>query len=331
MGVKKVSLRATLQHHEKRLDQILSEWLPRVLDKRVTRGKARRLILIGGVYLDGRRCRIASKKIFVGVRIEVAADLDELFEEESRLIGDGYITVDDILYEDDDLIAINKPAQLPTEAALTNTKESAYEALKKLLQGRDGKTDFYLGLHHRLDTETSGVLLLTRSKRANPGIAAEFSDHQARKVYHALCYRNPKYESFPNVWEIQNHLDRQDSTRNRQMKMEAVTTGGNPAHTEFQLLETLERALWVEARPLTGRSHQIRVHLADSGLPILGDSLYLPRGIGKPPSVNRLMLHAASLTITHPATKRLLTIEAPLPEDFLQAMKRFKQKRPLKK
>jgi RluA family pseudouridine synthase len=173
----------------------------------------------------------------------------------------------------------------------------------------------YLGLHHRLDVETSGVVLFTKRERANAALADQFARSEVRKVYHAIVAR-PRRD-VPPRWRVENRLAMAGTGRTARMQ-EALT--GAHAATGFAILERLHAALMVEARPETGRKHQIRAHLAGSQLPILGDARY-----GGPPRAGgcvapRVMLHAYSLSLRHPVTGSPLTISCPYPQDFTVAL-----------
>jgi RluA family pseudouridine synthase len=235
------------------------------------------------------------------------------------------MTEDRILFEDSYLIAVNKPPGLPTQPTLDEARVNLYASVKKFLAQRLGQTvqDTYLGLHHRLDRDTSGIILFTKSKEANPGIATLFSSHQAEKTYQALAsWTSP--QKVADSWTIKNHLGRL-KTSGKNAKFGAVRSGGDFAHTDFVLVKKMKKCLLVEARLHTGRTHQIRVHLSESGLPILGDQTY--GGLSQLDSVNipRLLLHAVRLTFEHPILQNKICIECPLPEDFsrcLQALQR---------
>lgn len=196
-----------------------------------------------------------------------------------------------ILYADEDLLAVDKPAGLPMHANLDESRPH--------LVGLLGEP--YLGIHQRLDRDTSGVVVFARSLRANAGLARQFEQRLVRKSYHALAVRRP----CPKEWRESRPLG--DPAR----KGGPVTVGrGKPAETLFRVLRTLPAALLIEARPLTGRKHQIRAHLAAAGLPLLGDPLY-----GGPPGP-RALLHACRLELAHPVTGEPLVLESPYPEDF---------------
>ena len=211
-------------------------------------------------------------------------------------------TADRILFEDDWLIVVNKPAGLPTQPTLDARRASVHSTLEAFLRQRDGGTP-YLGLHHRLDRDTSGLVLFTRDPRANKGTSALFAGKAVRKTYHALAVGGA---SAPDAWEVENYLG-EVGREGKASRFGAVRSGGDPARTSFRILERLPGALLIEASPHTGRTHQIRVHLAEGGHAILGDPFYggpsqvRIRG-GSAVAIPRVMLHAAALEFVHPVT-----------------------------
>lgn len=215
----------------------------------------------------------------------------------------------EILFEDDDILAANKPAGLPSQPTLDKSRKDFYTLLKEQLIQRDGP-EAYLALHHRLDRDTSGIMLFAKSKRANLPIANLFKGRDIQKTY--WCLINAK--NLPEKWEVKNFLAPFDDKKTKRSKMHSVHSGGAPALTSFALLQKLKRGQLIEASPKTGRMHQIRVHLSEFQRGIYGDDLYHSPQVPKPP---RLMLHARSLEFTHPLSGEPLKIEAPLPQDFL--------------
>ena len=321
---KKFSFIAQVEHQNRRLDQVLAEKLPDLLRQPVSKSKIRKLIMAGAVYLNGKRVRIASKEIFYRAKIELYVDLDRLQADATTQDQVFEMSDDRVLFEDEFLIVVNKPPGLPTQATLDQARDHLYAAVKRYL-GRREKNP-YLGLHHRLDRDTSGVVLLTKSTAANAGVAALFANRLAKKSYQALAWAEPKGspQDWPKSWEVQNYLARAASS-GKKAKMVSVRSGGDIARTEFRLLGQFGPGVWVEAQPQTGRMHQIRVHLAEGGLPILGDCTYggrseiLSPGLGPsqvPSRVPRMMLHAARLTFQHPIHQNEISVESPLPEDF---------------
>src|SRR6185437_9442973 len=174
-GPKKYSFSASPEDQGKRLDQALSEWLPEVLGQPISKGKVRKLVIAGAVYLNGSRVRIASKELRNRAKVDVYVDLQKLENDATRADRKFEMGASDILFEDEYLIAVNKPAGLPTQPTLDEARDNLFALMKKFLKARDGEADPYIGLHHRLDRDTSGVILFTKKKEANAGIAEIFS------------------------------------------------------------------------------------------------------------------------------------------------------------
>lgn len=310
MPPKKILIRAGKEDDGKRLDSFLAEKLPEALAQEVSKAKVRKLVVAGAVYLNGKRVRIASKTIVGGARVEAFVDLEKLRSDGRSQDKPFEMSQKSVLFEDEWIIVVDKPPGLPTQATLDEARDNLYAAVKRFIAKRDGVAQPYVGLHHRLDRDTSGVVLFTKKAEANKPVAALFSEHLAVKVYNAISAPG----TCPATWEIKNHLGRADGPK-KQSKYTAVRSGGDWAHTEFRLLEKLAQGLWIEARPKTGRTHQIRVHLSEDGKPILGDATY-----GYAAGAPRLMLHAVSLTFPHPISRTELSIQSPLPEDFRRCL-----------
>ncbi len=215
----------------------------------------------------------------------------------------------EILFEDEFLLAVDKPPGLPSQPTVDKKRPDLFTLIKKQMKSEQ------IFLHHRLDRDTSGVILLSKNKKANAPLTEMFREHKFTKIYWALT--QPLAE-MPVQWEIQNHLvaRRKDG---HSVKMFRTESGGDFAHTIFRRLAFNDEACWVEAQPLTGRTHQIRVHLLHSKASILGDSMYG----GKDTRVPRLMLHANSLTFDHPITQKPMQITAKVPGDFQTLLKKW--------
>jgi len=321
MALKKMRLKTTIEHQGKRLDDVLTQWLSSSLDQAISKGKARKLIVAGAVYLNSKRVRIASKELRQNAWIDVFLDLEKLNSSSRDQDLRFEMTDQHVLFEDEDLIAVNKPPGLPTQPTLDEARENLFLSVKKFLAQREKKsiTDVYLGLHHRLDRDTSGVILFTKSKRANPGVAELFTQHLAQKTYQALCSIEQRTE-LKEAWVIRNYLGKDKRAGSKANHYCSVRSGGDFAHTEFKLLERHENFIRVEAKPLTGRTHQIRVHLSEAGFPILGDTHYGGTKIVASYNISRVMLHAATLTFPHPIHKNKMTIQSSLPHDFTQCL-----------
>lgn len=229
-----------------------------------------------------------------------------------------------VLYRDDAILAVNKPAGLPT---LPDGYRSAAPYLAGLLQEAFGR----LWVVHRLDRETSGVIVFARTADAHRDLNRQFQEHAARKTYHALVVGRPAWDERVIDLPLRPDGDRRHRTV-------ADPAAGKPAATACRVLERLADYALIEARPLTGRPHQIRAHLAAEGLPLVGDLLYASQGgrlqgedgarlrrllIADAP-LARLGLHACALTIIHPVTTASITFEAPYPADFAAALARLR-------
>ncbi len=262
----------------------------------ISRGLARRAIEQGGVFLDGRRCKVASKQVRAGY--EVTVNL-----EEGGKAPDAPADLEQarLLYADEHLVAVDKPAGVPAQATLTTDRGTLPLLVEKLLGAE-------VTLVHRLDKETSGVTVLARSKEATYALAEAFRAGGPKKTYLALCARPPS----PPEGRCTAAIGRDP----KRAGLRQVSAGGDAAATGYRTLATGWAAL-VEARPETGRTHQIRVHLSHLGAPLLGDPKYGgPRMVGTT-SVPRVMLHARRLELAHPVTGAPMRFEAPIPEDFL--------------
>jgi 23S rRNA pseudouridine1911/1915/1917 synthase len=282
--------------------------------------------MAGVVRMGGRPARVPGHILGPGFELEARVDPSRL--RGSRVSEDRSFTLTPaaILYEDDVLIAIDKPPGLPTVPTADPARPSLVRAVEAYLS-RAGRP-VRLGVHQRLDRDTSGVVLFARDPSANAGLAQAFATGAVEKVYEALVARPAK--STPSRWRSASGLGPIGGGR-----IGSVRAGGQAAVTDFTVLEELPQGLHVEARPRTGRKHQIRVHLAEAALPVLGDPLYgLRTGLHVAPPARathakalvppRLMLHARRLSLPHPVTGSLLTIESPLPADFVRVLESLK-------
>lgn len=217
-----------------------------------------------------------------------------------------------ILYEDDDLVVVNKPPGIPTHATLDKKRPHLVQFVAEHLQTQlklsasKVNSEVYIGEHHRLDRDTSGVILFSKAKRANANLTDQFKNHKILKTYVALTAPPLKPEK---EWQIKNYL----AESSKKNKMTSVRSGGKTAITDFCLLDANKNGALVQARPRTGRRHQIRAHLGEYNAPIVGDSIY-----GSSVPAPRIMLHALELKLTHPITQLELNIKAPIPQDFTQ-------------
>ena len=239
-----------------------------------------------------------------------------------------------VLYEDEHLLAVEKPAGLLTSP---DRYDPERPNLMRLLHGHVARGVpwarergiSYLANAHRLDFETSGILLLARTKPALVHLANQFGAEKPKKTYLAIVDGGPEDDAF----EVDARLA-PDPVRVGRMRVSHKH--GKRSRTEFKVVTRFAGFTLMEAYPWTGRTHQIRVHLAWVKLPLIGDSLYggrplmlsaIKRGYRKPrnreeqPLIKRVALHASVLEVTHPVTGEPVRIECPLPRDFAVALK----------
>jgi 23S rRNA pseudouridine1911/1915/1917 synthase len=224
----------------------------------------------------------------------------------------------EILYEDDDLLVLNKPPGIVVHPAAGHSAGTLVNALLHHCAGRLSGVGGVArpGIVHRLDKETSGCLVAAKNDAAHLHLSAQFAARRTQKIYEALvCGRVPGGSG-----EIDAPISRHRADRKRM-----AAGAGREARTSFRVLERLRGATRVEVELHTGRTHQIRVHFQHLGHPVVGDLIYGRRhnavlreaaGCVAP----RQMLHARKLVLTHPRTGQLLVFEAPLPEDFLNIL-----------
>lgn len=243
--------------------------------------------MAGAVYLNKKRVKIASKPLFANARVEVWYD-EKKVKGPLKSVSEANIGVQHIVYEDEYIIVINKPAGLPTQATLDDSRNNLIHSLHMFLKQREGH-DVYLGVHHRLDADTSGLIMFTKKDEVNKDIAEMFREHLIQKKYLAVCTNE---KEVPETWEIKNQLVRISPKKNKYKSTD--TKEGSFAYTRFRVLQKSPEKILIEVTPVTGRTHQIRVHLAEYGLPILGDRIYGNK------VAERLMLHAYMLEFRHP-------------------------------
>jgi RluA family pseudouridine synthase len=209
-----------------------------------------------------------------------------------------------IIYEDEHLLVVEKPAGLPV---LPDGWEKDAPYLVKSLEEQFGK----IYIVHRLDKITSGVIVFARDAETHRALNIQFESHQAEKVYHALVEGNPKWDE-----KIARHPLRGNVGHKHRTMVD--DKNGKPSETRFRVIKRYHTSALIEARPMTGRTHQIRVHAYALGHPLVGDALYgaqITYGIPRP------MLHAQSLSFIHPATNERVKFSAPHPADFEEAIK----------
>jgi RluA family pseudouridine synthase len=301
--IRRLTRRVDAADGGRRLDEWAQEWLSQGLGRSVSRSEVRRWIMVGAVSMEGAPLRrpgiavVAGRRLHAALRAEVEARTLDL---PAVSLGPG-----DILFEDDWLVAVGKPAGIPTHETVDPRRPHLVGLLTRLLSARrpGSGSEVCLGVHQRLDRDTSGVILFTKDRAADKGLARQFAERSIVKTYHALTVRGPRITS--REWNVCSPI------------------GAHEAESHFSVLEALSGGLLVEAQPHTGRKHQVRVHLAEGGRPILGDARY-GRETAKGHEPVRLMLHAFRLELRHPSTGRPLLIESPWPGDFRRVLDRLR-------
>ncbi len=302
-----VMLEVAEHQHDQRLDNFLLGRL-----KGVPKTLIYRIIRKGEVRINGKRAKPDSR-VETGDRVRVppvrTAERGEAPKPGSQLAERLRAA---ILLDDPAFMVLNKPAGLAVHAG-TGANLGVIEAMRQLYPEWPG-----LELVHRLDKGTSGCLLLAKTGKARKRLMDAFREHEVRKTYHAIVTG-----SWPaRLKRVDAALLRQPE-RGGQRRVE-LDEDGKDASTEFGILRQLQQATLVEARPLTGRTHQIRVHAASAGCPLLGDDKYAEQPQGRLQQLagsKRLFLHAAALNFPHPDQTGMVSISAPYDAVFEQALK----------
>ncbi len=295
-----------------RLSDALERWLSRALGRPVPRARVRALVAAGQVKVDGAVLKAPGRPLRAGQRLQAVVRPDLLCPRAERTDRPFRLAGRAVLFQDDALLAVDKPPGLPTHATADPSRPNLVAHVERYLRALGRGT--YVGVHQRLDRDTSGVVLFATDERANAGLARAFAERRVEKTYAALVARPAVVPNRPVV--VRGPVARSGRGSGATARGEESRL----AETEIVVREALADALLVEARPRTGRRHQVRVHLAEEGMPILGDPVYGDAGERAP----RLMLHARRLALTHPLTGQPLAIESPLPEDFVAVLARLR-------
>ncbi|MEE4252444.1 MAG: RluA family pseudouridine synthase [Desulfuromusa sp.] len=267
----------------------------------LSRTQAKKIIDIGGVHIDGRRVRSCSKLTQVGDGVEVY--IDQLSLDPYRL------TKDAILFQDKFIIVLNKPALIDTQPTHARFKGTLFEALQCHLKDPfrpHQKAE--IGMIQRLDRGTSGVIVFSIHPRAHKEMTRVFVEHEAKKTYLALVHGVPDSEQ----GEIRSFLARS----RKENRVKSVDKGGKEAITRFQVVDTFEENSLLNVDILTGRSHQIRAHMAELGCPLVGDQRYGGQGRITDIEVVRPLLHAQKLAFRHPVLDQNMVFSVPVPDDM---------------
>ncbi|MGX7418742.1 RluA family pseudouridine synthase [Carnobacterium gallinarum] len=294
----------TVNEEKGRLDKVLTELLP---DK--SRSQLQQWVKEGAVLVNQEPSK-ANYKVQQGDKIQIiepeAVPL-EILAENIPL---------DIVYEDEDVLVVNKPQGMvvhPSAGHMTGTLVNALMYHIKDLSGINGVVR--PGIVHRIDKDTSGLLMVAKNDHAHEKLAAQLKDKTSLREYIALVHGEIPHEK--------GTIDAPIGRAKEDRKKQAIIDDGRPAVTHFKVIEALQDFTLVSLKLETGRTHQIRVHMRYIGYPIAGDPTYGPK---KTLSGNGQFLHAKVLGFKHPTTGEFLTFEAPLPAIFEETLTELRNK-----
>lgn len=277
----------------------------------ITRSYLQKLLKDGSVQMNGKPVK-ASTKTAVGAVI--ALTIPE--PEEPEILPENIPL--DILYEDSDVILINKPKDMVVHPAAGHYTGTLVNALMYHCRGDLSGINGVLrpGIVHRIDKDTTGVLIVCKNDRAHNALAEQLKEHSITRKYRAIVCGNLKEDE----GTVDAPLSRHPQDRK---KMAIVRSGGKRAVTHYRVLERFGNDTYIECQLETGRTHQIRVHMASLGHPLLGDEIY---GRAKSPfKLEGQTLHAMVLGFIHPTTGEYMEFEAPLPEYFEKLLEKLRK------
>ncbi len=290
-------LKCVADHTGERVDQFLARTVPDL-----TRSAVQRLLEEGAVTLGGEPVK-KNRKTEAGEVYVVALPDPEPIEATPQNIPL------DVVYEDEDVIVVNKPVGMVVHPAAGHPDGTLVNALLyhcgNSLSGINGK--LRPGIVHRIDRDTSGLIIAAKNDAAHLALAAQLEDHSLYREYHAIAVGGFREDAGAVDAPVARHpVDRK--------KMAVDRVNGKNAVTHWRVLERYSGYTYLQCRLETGRTHQIRVHLASLGHPLLGDTVY---GAKKPvPGLAGQCLHAKKLTFIHPRSREQVTVECPLPGWF---------------
>jgi 23S rRNA pseudouridine1911/1915/1917 synthase len=292
--------------------------------------------LLAGMIRDGLVgvADLPPKKVKPALKLEAG----QVITVQKPVMEEGSLEAEDIplevLFEDESIIVINKPADLPVHPPKAGRGGTLANAL--LFHFEKLSSDpVRPGIVHRLDADTSGVIVCAKDDSAHFKLAKQFEERSVKKEYIAVVRGRMK--------ESHGTIDKPIARHPDHYEMQRVHPTGKPAVTEFDVLESWRRFSLLRLRPHTGRTHQIRVHLAAINHPVVGDRLYSrrppltrsevmhqPTQPGEPPLIARQALHAASIEFTHPRTGEVVKFEAPLPADMQRTLAALREPPPVR-
>ncbi|MDB2426043.1 RluA family pseudouridine synthase [bacterium] len=295
----KIKIFITDENANMRLDQVLS-----TLESVESRSQAQKIIKEKKVLLNGKAVK-SSRLTVEGEEYEVS-----LPEKSTGMLKPVQGDLN-IIFEDDYLIVIDKPAGIVVHPSHGHQEDSLVNVLlgngKKLAKGSDPSRP---GVVHRLDKDTSGLMIFAKADEAYDFFVEEFKNKKVKRIYQAICFGKPKEDEF----KVESYLSRHP--KNRKKHSSSKDQEGRLAISHFKVLQNIKNKFsLLECELETGRTHQIRVHLSENHFPILGDEMYGNKNT-KIKGLSRQALHSCELSFTHPVTKEVLIFKSDLPDDL---------------
>jgi 23S rRNA pseudouridine1911/1915/1917 synthase len=293
-----------------RLDNFLKRRLPEL-----SRSFIKKIIESGNVKVDGKVPKKAGELLRIGADVDVSIpdpEVTDLVPEDIDI---------DIVYEDEGLAVVIKPAGMVVHPSYGHSSGTLVNALLSRIGKLSGDGDYFRpGIVHRLDRDTSGLIVVAKEESVHRGLSAQFAEHSVSRKYRGIVFGTMMKKS----GEVSTLIGRHPKHRK---KMAILKTGGRKAVTRYRVLEERRKFSLVEFTLFTGRTHQIRVHTSYLGHPIVGDPLYSTRsprimikdqGKEKTFTVERNMLHAFHIGFEHPVSGDWMEFDAPDPDDFTE-------------
>ena len=306
-GEQKVELTVAEEMSGKRLDSVLAGMMPEY-----SRSFIQKLFENGSITVGGDSCSEKKRKAAAGDIVEITIPQPERLEVEAEDIPL------DIVYEDDELLVVDKPAGMVVHPAPGNHSGTLVNALMYHCDDALSSINGVIrpGIVHRIDKDTSGLLMVAKTDRAHNALSAQLAEHSITRRYKAIVYSNIKEDE----GTVDKPIGRDPGNR---LRNAVVYTNSKNAVTHYRVLERFGGFTLVEAVLETGRTHQIRVHMAYIRHPLLGDTLYGPAKNRY--GAKRQMLHAGVLGFVHPVTGEYMEFNSPLPQDFEDVLAKLRK------
>ncbi len=306
-GEQKVELTVAEEMSGKRLDSVLAGMMPEY-----SRSFIQKLFENGSITVGGNPCSEKKRKAAAGDIVEITIPQPERLEVEAEDIPL------DIVYEDDELLVVDKPAGMVVHPAPGNHSGTLVNALMYHCGDALSSINGVIrpGIVHRIDKDTSGLLMVAKTDRAHNALSAQLAEHSITRRYKAIVYSNIKEDE----GTVDKPIGRDPGNR---LRNAVVYTNSKNAVTHYRVLERFGGFTLVEAVLETGRTHQIRVHMAYIRHPLLGDTLYGPAKNRY--GAKRQMLHAGVLGFVHPVTGEYMEFNSPLPQDFEDVLAKLRK------